>query len=321
MSVSQSNIFGGRKLPYAGLILTDSLGCTNGQTLTVDQTPAVNHLTDASTLVAADFITGSITLSGTPGDKTCTLPTGSLLSAALTSPGAGTYFFCQIKNGSNGVVSFAGASGGGVFGDLVLPVSEIATLKFFFSSATTYDCSIKVSQSTSTTILLGTDSNARVITIGNTTGTSSNVINAGTLSTQINNGLQVTSKTPAAITADGTTALTVADSGGVFSITIGTNTTMAITLPTPAQGLNFKFVRLDSTAHACTVSDGSTHLYGNFLDTGAVTYCTVNQVNNQTTMSFVASGSIGDWMSFEGIDSTHYLVNGGCLLQNKMTIA
>jgi len=107
--------------------------------------------------------------------------------------------------------------------------------------------------------------------------------------------------------------LTAADSGGVF--TVAKTSAYAITLPTPAQGLKFKFMVLDAGANAVTISDSAAHLWG------VVDVAGTPVIMTGTTLSLVASGGIGDWVSFEGIDSTHYLVTGACVTAAKITVA
>lgn len=124
-------------------------------------------------------------------------------------------------------------------------------------------------------------------------------------------GLVANSSTAAAITT--TRALTAADSGGIFSV--AKTSAYAITLPTPAQGLRFKFLTLDTGAFAVTFSDGSAHFFG---------VASVNNVSTAmtgTTLTLAATASIGDWVEFCGIDATHYLVTGACIAAGKITIA
>jgi hypothetical protein len=124
-------------------------------------------------------------------------------------------------------------------------------------------------------------------------------------------GLVAKSNSAAAITT--TRALTAADSGGIFSI--AKTSAYAITLPTPAQGIRFKFVALDTGANIVTISDGSAHLIGMADVTGTPV------AMNGTTLSLASGGSIGDWVEFEGIDATHYLVTGACKDAADITIA
>lgn len=125
-------------------------------------------------------------------------------------------------------------------------------------------------------------------------------------------GLVVTSSGAAAITT--TRSLSAADSNCVFSV--AKTGAYAITLPAAAAGLKFKFMVLDAGANAVTISSGSAHLYGD------VSVANVNtSLNGITTITLVATGDIGDWVSVEGIDSTHYLVTGACKTGAKMTFA
>lgn len=126
-------------------------------------------------------------------------------------------------------------------------------------------------------------------------------------------GLIAKSTTAAAIT--GVTTLTAADSGGVFSV--AKTSAYAITLPTPAQGLRFKFLILDTGANIVTISDGSAHLYGNICEAGTAPVA----IAGSTTLSCASGGSIGDWVEFEGIDATHYLVTGSSIAASDFTVA
>lgn len=110
-----------------------------------------------------------------------------------------------------------------------------------------------------------------------------------------------------------TRVLTVQDSGGIFSVAKAS--AYAITLPTPSQGIIFKFLVLDTGANIVTISDGSAHLFGQ------ASINSINVVMVGTTISLASGGSIGDWISFEGIDATHYIVTGASLAAAKITIA
>lgn len=124
-------------------------------------------------------------------------------------------------------------------------------------------------------------------------------------------GIVAKSATAAAITEART--LTSADSGGCFSV--AKTSAYAITLPTPAQGLRFRFMVLDTGANAVTISDSAAHLFG------AVSVNNVSTAMSGTTLSLASGGSVGDWVEFEGIDATHYLVSGACIAAADITIA
>lgn len=124
-------------------------------------------------------------------------------------------------------------------------------------------------------------------------------------------GFTPKSLSAAAITT--TRALTVQDSGGIFSI--AKTSAYAITLPTPAQGITFKFLILDTGANIVTISDGSAHLFG------VVDVNNTNVAMTGTTLSLASGNSVGDWVAFEGIDATHYLVTGSCIAAADITIA
>jgi hypothetical protein len=124
-------------------------------------------------------------------------------------------------------------------------------------------------------------------------------------------GFVAKSNRAAAIT--GADTLTADDSGGVFSV--AKTSAYAITLPTPAQGLRFKFMVLDTGANAVTIAAGSNMLWGAVNVNNTLTAMT------GTTLSLASGGSIGDWVEFEGIDATHYLVTGACIAAADITIA
>lgn len=126
-----------------------------------------------------------------------------------------------------------------------------------------------------------------------------------------NKGFMAKSTQAAAITT--TRVLTAADSGGIFSV--AKTSAYAITLPTPQQGLMFKFVVLDTGANAVTISDGSAHLLG---------VASINNVSTAmtgTTLTLASAGAVGDWVQFEGISATQYLVTGACINAADITIA
>ncbi|MEY2874366.1 MAG: hypothetical protein RLZZ373_1737, partial [Pseudomonadota bacterium] len=134
---------------------------------------------------------------------------------------------------------------------------------------------------------------------------------AGARGTVTATGFIAKSASAAAITTART--LTAADSGGIFSV--AKTSAYAITLPTPAQGLRFKFLALDTGAFAVTISDGSAHLLG------AVSVNNTLVAMTGTTLTLASAGSVGDWVEFEGISATQYLVTGACIAAADITIA
>lgn len=161
---------------------------------------------------------------------------------------------------------------------------------------------------------LGTDTNATKVAVRNNTGLELLSVSptSATGGTVVAYGLRAVSATAAAITT--TRTLTAADSGGVFSV--AKTSAYAITLPTPAQGFYFKFLILDTGANAVTFSDGAAHLFGQIQEAGTVPIAMTG-----TTLTAAASQSVGDWLCFEGIDATHYLVTGSSIQASKFTIA
>jgi hypothetical protein len=144
---------------------------------------------------------------------------------------------------------------------------------------------------------------------GEALATAMTISPAGTVTTS--KGLIPKSNQAAAITT--TRVLTTADSGGCFSV--AKTTAYAITLPTPAQGVRFKFMVLDTGANIVTIAAGSNMLWGAVNVNNTLTAMT------GTTLSLASGGSIGDWVEFEGIDATHYLVTGACIAAADITIA
>jgi hypothetical protein len=103
------------------------------------------------------------------------------------------------------------------------------------------------------------------------------------------------------------------DSGAVFGIT-KTNGVITIVLPVPQAGIRYKFLFLVAPPNNIITfsynSINTGYFSGNYING-------TNVINNfildRTTIIFSASANIGDWIEFEGIDSTHYVVNAVCL--------
>ena len=117
---------------------------TKGQT-----TRTASAINATATATAAEVATGYIT-STSAAATTITLPTGTLLGAALGAT-AGTVFDLVIDNtagantvtiavATNGILSAAAAAVGASFGLLTVPsgVTGIAVFRLMFSSATAY---------------------------------------------------------------------------------------------------------------------------------------------------------------------------------------
>jgi len=128
---------------------------------------------------------------------------------------------------------------------------------------------------------------------------------------KVSNGLVAKSGASSAIAA--AVSLSKADSGGLFSV--AKTSAYAITLPVPEQGLSFEFFVLDTGANAVTISNGSAHLFG------SVSVNNVSTAMTGTTITLTASGSVGDNIKFQGVDSTHYLVSGSCIAAADITVA
>jgi hypothetical protein len=118
----------------------------------IDHTPtAANAINATATATAAQVATGYITVTSATA-VTITMPTGTLLGAALSAT-QGTVFDLFIDNtaststgvvtlavATNGVLSTAAADTPGSFGDLTVAVGAtgMACFRLMFSSATAY---------------------------------------------------------------------------------------------------------------------------------------------------------------------------------------
>lgn len=118
----------------------------------------------------------------------------------------------------------------------------------------------------------------------------------------------------------GAVTLTAADGG---NYTVAKTAGYAITLPPPQQGLNFKFVALDTGANAVTISDGSAHLFGTVVDGPAAMLQIGNNAGNVglSEITLASANDVGDHVIFEGVDSTHYIVYGASLQASKITVS
>jgi len=141
--------------------------------------------------------------------------------------------------------------------------------------------------------------------VGSATVTSTGQITAGA-------GLVANSATAAAIAT--TRTLTAADSGGCFSV--AKTGVYTITLPTPAQGIRFKFLVLDTGANIVTILADGAFCYGMLTEAGATPTAMTG-----TTILLTSGQSVGDWIELEGIDATHWLVTGSTLAADDITIS
>lgn len=125
-------------------------------------------------------------------------------------------------------------------------------------------------------------------------------------------GFTPKSLSAAAITT--TRSLTAQDSGCCFSV--AKTSAYTITLPTPAQGIRFKFLVLDTGANIVQIAAGSAICYGNICEAGTAPIAMTG-----STVSLASGNSVGDWVEFEGIDATHWLVTGSSIAASDITIA
>ncbi len=147
------------------------------------------------------------------------------------------------------------------------------------------------------------------VTASNTAGgvtITSGATGTGTLAV---NGLVVRTATAAGIGA--ARVLTAADSGGFFEV--DKTGVYAITLPTPAQGISFTFMVLDTGANIVTITSPGAFNFG------IVDVNNVNLASTGTNVLLASAGSVGDWVHYQGIDATHYLVTGACIAAADIT--
>jgi len=114
------------------------------------------------------------------------------------------------------------------------------------------------------------------------------------------------------------TTITNGDSGTTYLVTQPGAGTDAITLPDPPlPGAKFKFAIGTADAGGVTISNGSAHLFGTIInDTASVLPAT------GTTLTFVGgTAAVGDTISIEGVDATHYLVSARTSTAGGITIA
>ena len=149
---------------------------------------------------------------------------------------------------------------------------------------------------------IGTGAAARTITMGNVTGATGLVLNCGTGGSLVT-GLLARSTTAAAIAT--TRVLTIADSGGCF--TVAKTSPYTITLPAPQQGLQFHFLVLDTGANVVTIASTGVNCTGTLDINNVLTAAT------GTNCLLASGGSIGDNVHYYGIDATHYMIVGHCI--------
>lgn len=99
--------------------------------------------------------------------------------------------------------------------------------------------------------------------------------------------------------------MTAADSGGTF--TVAKTGVYTVTLPVAAQGLKYKFLIIDNGNNVVTFTATGPRCYGTLNINNTLT-----QVAAQTNILSAAVAGVGDWIEFEGIDATHWLVTGAC---------
>lgn len=128
------------------------------------------------TIVTTDATTG-VVLNGTKFDT-------------IATPGAGTSNALYIGTGWDSILNYNGTSiisgtGGGTFTGLTSPNLVSATTLTLNSTTTS---ALTIDSTTTGAINIGTNANAKIITIGNVTGATSVVINSGTGNTAFSTG-------------------------------------------------------------------------------------------------------------------------------------
>ncbi len=112
----------------------------------------------------------------------------------------------------------------------------------------------------------------------------------------------------------GATTLTEVQSGTTFEV--DTTTSYTITLPTPAAGLNYKFVITADDANAVVINAGGNFLYGTILDNNATN---VTQVDTDENINFAAAAVVGDSIELCGVSSTVWYVTAQSSIDGGIT--
>lgn len=199
--------------------------------------------------------------------------------------------------GNSGGFTFTTGTAGGARGGMTWAFPDLATTQAF---------TWNLINNSATALQVGSSGHASVLTVKTTLGAQQ----------VIARGLQTTSTTAGAIT--GATVLTIADSGGVF--TVDQDAAFNITLPDPTvgAGLRFTFILTDVGTNTVSVicSNGAVRFGGNIindvtsvLSVDIATIISINFVNNVAAM--------GDTIEFISLSTTQYMVravtstNGG----------
>lgn len=100
-----------------------------------------------TTPTAAQLLGGILTHTGATGAGTATLPTGTVLSAALPGVAVGDSFEAvyDVLGGGQTITITAGASGITVFGNPAIPTGKVARLTFVNTAANTWSVFVNVS--------------------------------------------------------------------------------------------------------------------------------------------------------------------------------
>ena len=229
---------------------------------------------NAYTLTTGDLQCGYITSASLTAAAAYTLPAiATMLSAGYVK---GDIFECVLNNGNaagENITITAGDTTGVLYGPVLVAPSTAVVLKFVVTDASgNYNTYIKPA-------LASTGSG-----------------NYGVVRTSV--------ATP--ITA--ATTLTLADSGGIFSVSQGADATFAITVPTPQRGLRYVFVLGVADDQTVTIHDTATSaaFIGTIVDDGPTTIAVTAA---GTTLTFAASTAVvGDHIELTGVSSTVYLV-------------
>lgn len=113
------------------------------------------------------------------------------------------------------------------------------------------------------------------------------------------------------------TTLTANDSGKTYGVSQAS--AYAITLPTAAAGLNYRFVLTTAGANAVTIgtASGANHLFGTLAIDGATT-----SINAQDTITFVSGTAVvGDWVEIYGSATGVWFVKASASAAGGITVS
>lgn len=199
--------------------------------------------------------------------------------------------------GNSGGFTFTTGTAGGARGGMTWAFPDLATT----AQAFTWN----LINNSATALQVGSSGLASVLTVKTTTGAQQVVAR----------GLQTTSTTAGAITA--VTVLTIADSGGVFSVSQAAAYDIDLPSPTVGSGLRYLFYLTGPAANnvTITVAGGAATFVGTIQIDGATTLCT------GATLTFTSgNGTLGDNIEIVSISASLYLVRAVGIAAGSITI-